>query len=224
MPLSPLSLSPPLFPLVATSLFSVTVSLLLFCCSLFYFLDPTHKEYTVQNLPFYVWLTSFSIIPSIYIGFPGGSVGKEPTCNVGDLGSIPGLGRFPGGGHGNPLQYSCLKNPYGQSSLAGPGGLQFMGLQKVRHGREVPEGRSICVSMGDSCLCMAESEEVLKSLLMKGKEKRKNWLKIQLSKNKNKGEESRWQRNRTGRPLSLLQIHRKNNWTVNKVHKTTSDR
>ena len=44
-------------------------------------------------------------------GFPGGSDGKEFTCNVGELGLIPGLGRFPGGGHGNPLQYSCLENP-----------------------------------------------------------------------------------------------------------------
>ena len=37
-------------------------------------------------------------------GLPGGSVGKESTCNVGDLGSIPASGRSPGGGHGNPLQ------------------------------------------------------------------------------------------------------------------------
>ena len=49
----------------------------------------------------------------------GGSDGKESTCNVGDLGSIPGLGRSPGGRHGNPLQYSCLENPHGQRSLAG---------------------------------------------------------------------------------------------------------
>ena len=48
-----------------------------------------------------------------------GSVSKESACNAGDLGSIPGLGRFPGGGHGNPLQYSCLENPYGQRSLVG---------------------------------------------------------------------------------------------------------
>ena len=38
-------------------------------------------------------------------------LGKESTCNVGDLGSIPGLGRSPGEGNGNPLQYSCLENP-----------------------------------------------------------------------------------------------------------------
>ena len=56
---------------------------------------------------------------SIKISFPGGSVGKEPTCNAGDLGSIPGLGRSPGRGYGNPLQYSCLENPQGQRSLAG---------------------------------------------------------------------------------------------------------
>ena len=43
-------------------------------------------------------------------GFPGGSDGKESTCNSGDLGSIPGSGRFPGEGDGNPLQYSCLEN------------------------------------------------------------------------------------------------------------------
>ena len=54
------------------------------------------------------------------MGFPGGSVGKESTCNAqGDLGSIPKLGRFPGGGHGNPLQYTCLENPHGQRRLVG---------------------------------------------------------------------------------------------------------
>ena len=44
-------------------------------------------------------------------GFPGGSDGKESACNVGDLSSIPGSGRSPGGGKGNPLQYCCLENP-----------------------------------------------------------------------------------------------------------------
>ena len=43
----------------------------------------------------------------------------ETVKNAGDLSSIPGLGRFPGGGHGNPLQYSCLENPHGQRSLVG---------------------------------------------------------------------------------------------------------
>ena len=53
------------------------------------------------------------------MGFPGGSDSKELTCNSGDLASIPGLGRSPGGGHGNPLQYSCLENAHGQRSLEG---------------------------------------------------------------------------------------------------------
>ena len=44
-------------------------------------------------------------------GFPGGSEVKASACNVGDLGSIPGSGRSPGEGNGNPLQYSCLENP-----------------------------------------------------------------------------------------------------------------
>ena len=43
-------------------------------------------------------------------GFPGGSDGKEPACNSGDLGSIPGLGKYPGEGNGNPFQYSSLEN------------------------------------------------------------------------------------------------------------------
>ena len=51
--------------------------------------------------------------------FPGGSDGKESTCNAGQPSSIPGLGRSPGGGHGNPLQYPCLENPHGQRRLVG---------------------------------------------------------------------------------------------------------
>ena len=44
-------------------------------------------------------------------GFPGGSVSKGSVCNTEDLGLIPGLGRSPGEGNSNPLQYSCLENP-----------------------------------------------------------------------------------------------------------------
>ena len=55
------------------------------------------------------------------MGFPGGASGKEPDCQAGDIkvtGLIPGSERSPGGGHGNPLQYSCLES-HGQRSLAG---------------------------------------------------------------------------------------------------------
>ena len=48
--------------------------------------------------------------PWLSTGVPGGSAGKEPACNAGDPASIPGLGRSPGEGNGNPLQYSCLEN------------------------------------------------------------------------------------------------------------------
>ena len=51
-------------------------------------------------------------------GLPGGSDGKESTCNAGNLGSVPELGRSPGGEHGNPF-HSCLDNPHGQKSLVG---------------------------------------------------------------------------------------------------------
>ena len=46
-----------------------------------------------------------------FMGFPGGSEGKASACSAGDLRLIPGLGRSPGEGNGNPLQYSCLENP-----------------------------------------------------------------------------------------------------------------
>ena len=54
------------------------------------------------------WVQNSVLIPKC-LGFPGGSGSKESTCNAGDSGLIPGLGRFPGRGHGNPLQYSCLE-------------------------------------------------------------------------------------------------------------------
>ena len=59
-------------------------------------------------------------VPTLeFLGFLGVSDGKEFACNAGDLGLIPGLGRSPGGEHGNPLQYSCLQHPHGQRSLMG---------------------------------------------------------------------------------------------------------
>ena len=65
--------------------------------------------------------------------FLGGSDGKESSHNSGDPGLIPELGRSPGGGHGNPLQYSCLENPHGQRSLAGysPGGHKGLDMAEV---------------------------------------------------------------------------------------------
>ena len=64
------------------------------------------------------------------MGFPGGSDSKESACSVGDLGSIPGLGRSPGGGHGNPLPiFLPGESPWTEE----PGGLPSMGLQRVGH-------------------------------------------------------------------------------------------
>ena len=58
--------------------------------------------------------------------FSHSSVGKESACSAGDLGSIPGLGRSPGEGNGDPLQYFCLENPMDR----GAGRLQTMGSQE----------------------------------------------------------------------------------------------
>ena len=61
----------------------------------------------------------------VFLGFPCGSADKESTCNAGDLGSIPGLGRSPGEGKGYPLQYSGLENSMDS--------IESMGLQRVEH-------------------------------------------------------------------------------------------
>ena len=60
------------------------------------------------------------VLNTYWLGFPSGSAIKNPPANAGstDQGSIPELGRFPGGGHGNPLEYSCLENPHEQRNLA----------------------------------------------------------------------------------------------------------
>ena len=66
------------------------------------------------------------------MGFPGGSVVENPPASARDaedMGLIPGSGRSPGEGNGNPLQYSCLENLWTEE----PGGLQSMGLQRVGH-------------------------------------------------------------------------------------------
>ena len=74
--------------------------------------------------------TAYSVkegLATLIHSIPGGADGKESACNAGDPGSIPGLGRSPGEGNGNPLQYSCLENPMKEE----PGKLQTMGLQEL---------------------------------------------------------------------------------------------
>ena len=63
-------------------------------------------------------LKDVEMVPHVWASLVAQMV-KASACNVGDLASILGLGRFPGGGHGTPLQHSCLENPHGQRSLAG---------------------------------------------------------------------------------------------------------
>ena len=71
---------------------------------------------------FSIWINT-----QVCRGFPGGSVVKNPPAA--DVGSIPGSGRAPGGGNGNPLQYSCLRNSIDRDSDR----LQSIGLQRVIH-------------------------------------------------------------------------------------------
>ena len=79
-----------------------------------------------RSKPRIFWLQSFWSFYYTLLGFPGGSEVKASACNSGDLGSIPGLGRSPGEGNGNPLQCSSWRIPWTQK----PSGLQSMGSQK----------------------------------------------------------------------------------------------
>ena len=76
------------------------------------------------------WLSILNMAGWTCPSFPGDSEGKESACNEGNLGLVPGLGRSPGGWHGNPLQYSCLESPHGERSLVGY--IQSMGSQRLR--------------------------------------------------------------------------------------------
>ena len=71
------------------------------------------KTYQICSFYFCWELSGYNlwVMISSFLGFPGGSEGKASACNRGDPGSIPGSGRSPEEGNGNPLQYSCLENP-----------------------------------------------------------------------------------------------------------------
>ena len=73
----------------------------------------SHSLYSYR-MPAVHWVKQRTVLVPTRRGFPGGAGGKEPFASAGDIrdtGSIPGSGRSSGGGHGNPLQYSCLENP-----------------------------------------------------------------------------------------------------------------
>ena len=77
--------------------------------------------FQLASLPNLITAQGFRYYSYVNGGFPGSSDGQEPACNAGDLGLIPGLGRSPGEGSGNPFQYSCLENsmdrPWGRKEL-----------------------------------------------------------------------------------------------------------
>ena len=70
-------------------------------------MQETQFESWVRKIP---WRRD-RVPTSVFLDLPGDSEGKESACNAGDLSSIPGLGRLPGGGHGNLIQDYCLENP-----------------------------------------------------------------------------------------------------------------
>ena len=102
-------------------------------------------------------LTNYTYLANVkYWTFPGGSDSKASAYNVGDLGSIPGSGRSPGEGNGNPLHYSCLENPMDGGTWLGysPWGHKESGMTEQLHllTHKVPHSvrweRRICFSFG----------------------------------------------------------------------------
>ena len=91
--------------LMCCPLLSTNNHFLLFCLFVFY----AFKVYVAYGF-FCSWKKA-GIMKNLYMGFPGGSEVKASAWNAGGPGLIPGLGRSPGEGNGNPLQYSCLENP-----------------------------------------------------------------------------------------------------------------
>ena len=87
--------------------------------------------------------------------FPGGSDGKESACNARDPSSIPELGRSPGGGQGNPLQYSCLENSHGQRNPVGysPWGRRESDMTERLSTAHIQEGSSILACSAKEKLC-----------------------------------------------------------------------
>ena len=85
----------------------------------------------------------------VHVGFSGGSVVKNPPANAGDTGSVPRLGRYPGEGNGNLLQYPCQEIPWTEE----PGGLQSMGLQFLQQGFVSKEQQQVELNMSkDACM------------------------------------------------------------------------
>ena len=77
-----------------------------------------------------IWMKTIEVIYTMFKGFPSSSDGKASDCNAGDMGSIPGLGKSPGEGSGNPHKYPCLENPMNRRTWEA---VQSIGSQRVGH-------------------------------------------------------------------------------------------
>ena len=87
----------------------------------------------------------FTTVNQYFSNVPGGSVVKNPPSNAGDLGSIPGSGRFSGGGHGNPLQYPCLENPMDRGAWWVPQVRKELDATEQARTMEIPSCVCVCV-------------------------------------------------------------------------------
>ena len=98
-------------------------------------LGPPEIDYNSPETQNSSMVEVFYLVFSDTVGFPGGSVVKNPSASARDAGSIPGSGRSPGRGNGNPLQYPCLEKSHGRRSLVGcsPWGRTRLGTNASKH-------------------------------------------------------------------------------------------
>ena len=99
--------------------FQTHFSLFVYICIFSFHLSSSSPLFLFVPILLLILSSDIFISDAVVFSFLSGSDSKESACSVGDLGLIPGSGRSPGRGHGNPLQYSCLENSHRQRSLAG---------------------------------------------------------------------------------------------------------
>ena len=133
-------------------------------------------------------------------GFPPSSVGKESACNAGDPGSITGLGRSPGQGNGNPLQYSCLENPKDK----GVWRATEYGVARVRHDWVTKHAHSKWDMAGQlRCMQMSDYNHGPQNLRVRGKDGCGGMKRLRTLSNRRLDYQSCWVRDRDSKGTEL---------------------
>ena len=111
------------------------------------------------------WDASRRHLPMDQLGFPCSSIGKESACNAGDPCSIPGLGRSPGEGNGNPLQYSCLENPMDREAWQATVHGVAKSQTRLNHHHHLSAGAEVALTLPSQWQCLCQCENFVSPLV-----------------------------------------------------------